>query len=149
MGTSLLTLGRTPTLMPGERVRHVKRWLGLVVFHSLPSHRWLFTLPPLCDAVLRVTDRRLILSDHVMLAITQHASFWRPGTPTLADDVIDQITVDRSRVLGPYVQIISEAPNTSWWRSRTAWVRIYSAESARLLRKITDADLLPQSGQRR
>lgn len=131
-----------PPVRPGERVLHFKKWLWGISSKSLPSYRLFFSLPPLWEAGLYVTDQRLLVVSSVLRLFNQDFSIWfsqQVKTPNV--DVLKNVSVGRG-LFGTYLEINSEAIEpVGWYRSKTLCVRFFTADAELLQRMISEAQL--------
>jgi hypothetical protein len=129
-----------PSLLPDERVLLRKDWVWAASGKSLPSYRWFFSLPPLWEAGLFVTDRRVLFVSYCLRLLTQEFSQWFDGKAGSADDeLVVAVDVGRTRLAGPYLEIVSERPRRYWYRSPRARVRIFMKDPERAHQIITQA----------
>jgi tRNA A-37 threonylcarbamoyl transferase component Bud32 len=136
--------GYLPELLPGETVVHVKRRLWAVFNKSLPTWRLFFSLPPLWEAGLYVTDRRLLLISHFLGLLGQEFSIWFPGrAPAGEAEFLRGVTVGRSRWLGSCLDLKSECLRKRWYRSRELLLRLYVREPELLCDRIAAAQASP------
>lgn len=122
----------TPGLLPGETVLAVRRWLWRGSFRSLPSYRAFFSLPPLWEVGLYITDRRVLIVSHLFRLVTTEFSQWYQGKADPDDhDIIREARVGRSPLGGTFLEIISHNRRRRWWRSPKARMRLFlpNAES--------------------
>lgn len=129
-----------PSLLPEERVLFRKDWVWAASGKSLPSYRWFFSLPPLCEAGLFVTDRRILFLAYLLRLLTQEFSVWFDGKAESAnDEMLIDVRVGRTRLAGPYLETISERPDRCWYRSQRARVRLFMRDPDAVHRIITEA----------
>jgi len=118
--------GFLPDLRPGEKVLYVKPWVWSASFKSLPSYRVFFSLPPLWEAGLYVTDRRVLLVACVFRLLSQEFSIWFPGKAEPGDqELLKKVGRGSFHLLGEYLEIISEGPGKRWYRSRQLRSRLF------------------------
>ena len=123
-----------PALQPGETVLLFKKWVWAMSTKSLPSYRVFASLPPLCEAGLYITNRRVLVLASVFRLLTQEISQWHAGFAEGGDsDVIRRVELGRSSLVGPYLEIVSTTAEQHWYRSPDLRVRLYirNAEDAR------------------
>ncbi|TAL05092.1 MAG: serine/threonine protein kinase [Verrucomicrobia bacterium] len=128
-----------PDWLPGERVLHFQQRLWAVFNHSWPTGRFFFSLPPLWSAGMYVTDRRVLLLSH-FLGIAQRFSLWFPGkAPDAQREMLKEVSVGRSGLLGEFLELKSEDFKPRWWRSRELRIRAYLRQPECLRDKILAA----------
>src|SRR3972149_6979334 len=98
------------SLLAGEKVLFFKRWVGAVSGMSFPNYRWLFSIPPICEVGLYVTDRCILHITHILRLITAEFSQWFEGKrePTNTE-IVKDVSVGQNLLLGPYLEIVSES----------------------------------------
>lgn len=129
-----------PSLLSEEQVLLRKDWVWGASGLSLPSYKWFFSLPPLWEAGLFVTDRRILFVAHGLRLFTQEFSVWFDGKAESPDDeMLIDVRVGRTRLAGPYLEIVSERPKACWYRSRRARVRLFMRHPEVVHRIITEA----------
>ncbi|UCG47880.1 MAG: hypothetical protein JSU94_20675 [Phycisphaerales bacterium] len=127
-------------LLPGEKVLFFKPWVWAASNKSLPSYRGFFSLPPLWEAGLYVTDRRVLFVAQLFRLVTQELDQWFEGKNRPGDDeVIKQVRVGKSRLFGPYVEIVSDDPVKRWYRSRRARLRFFMKQAESVCSTISEA----------
>jgi hypothetical protein len=122
-----------PTLEPGERILYMRHFVRAVCVKSLPAWHWFFSLPPITDAGLYVTDRRVLVKCIGLRLISQEFSQWYPETSSTATEFIREVRVAKGWVLGPYVEVVSESTVPVLLRSRQTRIR-YHLRSPELVR---------------
>jgi hypothetical protein len=115
-----------PTLQPGEKVLFVKKWVGFCTCLSSPNYRWSFSLPPVLEQGLYVTDRRVLHIWHVFRLLTQEFDQWFEVKSQVPDtELIKEANSGRNWLCGPYLEIVSENSSRLWYRSQRARMRLY------------------------
>ncbi len=71
-----LSFSLSASLLPGERVLLVKRWVWGGSVSSLPTYRWIFSIPPLCEVSIYMTDRRVLWHGYILRLVSQEFSQW-------------------------------------------------------------------------
>jgi len=113
-------------LQAGETALLFKPWVWALSAKSLPSYRMSFSLPPLWEAGLYVTNRRVLLVGSILRLVTQQSSQWHVGeAPSEDDDVISRVEGGRSSLLGPYLEIVSNNAAQHWYRSAELRLRLF------------------------
>ncbi len=121
-----LRLSLLPSLLTGERVLLRKEWVWLSTGESLPGYSVVPCLPPLCEAGLLVTDRRVLYLVSVLRAVTHEFSQWFDGNAeSEEDDSVVDVCVGKSPCLGAYLEVVSKPSWRRWYRSGQARVRLY------------------------
>lgn len=141
--------GLLPNLQSGERVVHFQKWIRATLWKSPPIYRFFFSLPPMGEVGLYVTDRRVIVVSHTFRLITHEFSLWFPATaPGPVCEALQRVTTGQSRWFGPYLELTSVHPEKRWYRSRELRLRLYTREAESLRKTIVSAsttrDLLPR-----
>ncbi|MBI5388284.1 MAG: protein kinase [Verrucomicrobia bacterium] len=128
-------------LLPGERVLQFKKWIWGISAKSPPSYRLFFSLPPLLEAGLYITDRRVVLISTLVRLLSQEVSVWFPTQAKSEDrDWLKEASTGQNR-FGRYVELISEDARKHWYRSREMRLRFYTRAPALLQQAITAAQL--------
>jgi|SRR3972149_1428066 len=119
-----------PALREGETVLLFKKWVWLLTAKSLPSYRVFFSLPPLWEAGLYITNQRVLLVANVFRLLTQEVSLWYTGqAPADGDDQVTRLELGHSSLLGPFLEVISTSTEKHWFRSADAKLRLYMREA--------------------
>jgi hypothetical protein len=140
----LLHFNVFPALRAGETVFLVKRWLWMLSAKSFPSYHVFVSMPPVCDACLYVTNRRILVVASVLRLITQEISLWKPGEAESADqEVIQRVDLGRSVIFGPFLEVVSTCTAFHWLRSSEARIRLYMRNAESAYRLITRGDASP------
>ena len=133
-------LNPLPSLMTGEKVLFFKGWLWAASAKSLPIYRWAFSLPPLVDIGLYVTDRRVLLAGHLCRLLTHQFCLWFDGSHNIPDtDSITDISLGKSPIIGPYIEIVSQIPAKRWYRSRRLRIRLFMRNPQSVYRILSEA----------
>lgn len=115
-----------PHIQPDEKVLCVKKWLWAASFKSLPTYRFFFSLPPIMESGIYVTDRRLLKVLYIFRILSIEMSIWFPGYATAEkDETMRSVTIDEMPVFGRYLEIISEDSIKRWYRSRQLRIRLF------------------------
>jgi len=122
----LISISLMPRLLPGERVFYIRRWIWAASGKSLPSYRLFFLLPPIQEAGIYVTDRRVLLVGYLFRILAFETSIWFPRcVVSETDEVVQTVTVDRMPIFGRYIEIISKDPVKHWYRSQQSRLRLF------------------------
>ena len=131
-----------PALQPGETVLLVKKWVWATSTKSPPSRRIFCSLPPVCEAGLYITNRRVLVLASVFRLLTQEVSQWHAGFAEGGDsDVIRRVELGRSSLVGPYLDVVSTSAKKHWYRSPELRLRLYirnAEEACRLIAECVD-----------
>lgn len=115
-----------PQFLAGEKVLYVKKWIWAASGKSLPSYRLFFSLPPIQEAGIYLTDRRILIATYLFRILAFEWSIWFPQrVVSETEEVIQDVTIGRMPVFGKYLQIISEDPIRRWYRSPKSRLRIF------------------------
>jgi len=135
------TSSMLPELLPGEHVVHFKRRVWAVFNYSPPLVcRFFFSLPPLWEAGLYVTDRRVLLVAHMLGVFGQEFSIWyNRKIEAGRRELLQETSTGKSHFFGDYLDIRSEAPQRRWYRGRELLLRIYTRQPELLQQKIVAA----------
>jgi len=129
-----------PCFQPGEQVLVSKPWLWFSSAKSLPAYRVLVSLPPLWEAGMYVTDRRILLVAHVLRLVALESSTGLvDGGDPIENERVREVRTARHWLWGPYLEIISENGRKHWYRSRLLRLRVYSKDSESLAKTILGA----------
>ena len=128
-----------PSLLPGEKVLFFKKWVWGASVKSLPTYRDFFSLPPLWEAGLYVTDRRVLLVAHLVRLLTQEVSQWFEGKQDPEDDeTIKEVRVGKGALAGPYLEVVSESEVKRWYRSPRFRLRLFMRNPEFLYRLLSE-----------
>jgi len=129
-----------PILQPGEKVLLVKRWVGFCTYLSSPNYRWSFSLPPVQEQGLYVTDQRVLHILHVFRLFTVEFDQWFEKKSNNSDtEFIKEVNTGRNLLCGPYLEIVSENSSKPWYRSRRVRMRLYMKNPKYACQIITEA----------
>lgn len=128
-----------PTLLPGGKVLVFEKRIRAYSVKSPPSDRVNLLAPPLLEAGLYVTDRRVLLVIHMFRVLAGEQSQWFKvrGEPE-AKESIKEINVGKRPLLGPYLEVISENPVKRWYRSPRLQARFFMKNPESVRRVITE-----------
>jgi cytidylate kinase len=78
------------------------------------------------DQGFYVTDRRVLLVGYMFRVLKFEYSLWfeEAGVPD-NNDIVKEVNVRKSRIAGPYLEIVAESPVKQWLRSRQATIHIF------------------------
>jgi hypothetical protein len=129
-----------PTLQPGEKVLFVKKWVSFCTGLSYPSYRWGFSIPPIMELGLIITDRRVLNIAYVFRIMSQEFNQWYDGKEASKDtEFIKEVRTGRHWLCGSYLEIVSENSKQQRFRSKRARIRIYMRNPESICRTITEA----------
>jgi hypothetical protein len=115
-----------PEFQPGETVLHFKEWVWAVSSKSPPSARLFLSLPPVTDAGMYVTDRRIVLAAYTFRLMAQQFNIWFPGKEQGEEpEIFKAVSTGRNAWLGDYLELLSEDAQPHWYRSRELRLRIF------------------------
>jgi hypothetical protein len=86
-----------PSLQPGETVLLFKKRVWALSTKSFPSYRFFFSLPPIVEAALYITNRRVLVLANVFRLLSQAVSQWHAGETQAASDLITRLNLDGAR----------------------------------------------------
>jgi hypothetical protein len=125
-----------PTFMPGETAVFFKKWIWFCSAKSFLNYRIFFSLPSLWDGAVYITNRRILFIGYLFRLINQEFDQWFETKEKLSDtEITKEVKVGQNRLLGSYLEIISENPVKHWYRSPQVCVRLYM-KNAESLHKI-------------
>jgi hypothetical protein len=115
-----------PTFQPGETVLYCQPWVRALSCKSPPSYRLFFSLPPLTEMAMYVTDRRIFLIDCFLRLLPQEFSVWFSRGPQGEErEMFKSVSTGRVHWSGNYLELISEDLQTHWYRSRELRLRLF------------------------
>lgn len=137
-----LGFGMLPNILPGEKVLGSKKWIWALSAKSLPSYRLFFSLPPLWEAGVYVTDRRILFVAFLVGLIRQEVSLWFEGRAEPGDrDFVQDISSGKGRLLGPYLEVVSLNTRKHWYRSPRLRVRLFTKHPELLRQTMSGATI--------
>jgi hypothetical protein len=87
-----------------------------------------------------VTDRRALVVTHAFFGLAAQSAQWFEVRGDRVDaEHVREVRVGRSRLCGPFLDIVSEDPVRRWWRRPLLRVRLYMRDPERVRRAIADA----------
>jgi hypothetical protein len=134
-----------PVFLVEEKVLFFKRWVWTSSGKSQPiyyGYRLLFSLPPLLENGLYITDRRVLHVCYLFRIIKCEFSQWFEGKQEPPDnELVRDTSCGKSLLLGPYLDIVSENLVKQWFRPPHVPVRIrlYMREPAFVCQIISEA----------
>ena len=111
-----LVAGET-VLLPRRAVRVGSAW-------ALPTCRVFFSLPPLLEVGLLVTDHRIIVDGLCLRLVAQVQSLWFLGEES-AREQLESVSFGRAPVLGDYLELRSIESTRHWYRSQRMRLRLF------------------------
>ena len=122
-----VSLNMLPSFLAGEKVLFFKRWVWAGSFESWPTcYRWNFSIPPLTEQGLYVTDRRVLDVIYIFRIIKLEYSLWfEAGGGPGDNEFVKEVNVGKSWIVGPYLEVVSESAVKQWWRSRRLQSRFF------------------------
>jgi hypothetical protein len=139
------SLSMLPSFLPGEKVLFFKRWVWAASAKTRPiyyNYRWWFSLPPLLEHGLYVTDRRVLHVYYIFRIIKCEFSQWFEGKQEPpVNELVKDVSCGKSRLLGPYLDIVSENLVKQRFRPPQVQVRIrlYMRDPAFVCQIISEA----------
>lgn len=129
-----------PTLLPEEKVLFVKKWICFSTCLSHPNYRWSFSLPPIQEQGLYITDRRVLHIVHSFRILTVEFDQWFEAKSQTSDtEFIKEVRAGRNWLCGPYLEIVSQNSVKLWYRSQRARMRVYMRNAESVCRIINEA----------
>jgi hypothetical protein len=126
MSSLRVSISLMPRLLPGERVLSTRQWIWAASGKSLPSYRLFFLLPPIQEAGIYVSDRRILLVTYLFRIFAFEASLWFPRcAASEVDEVVQSVTAGKMPIAGRYIEIISKDPVRHWYRSPQSRIRLF------------------------
>ena len=126
-------------LVAGETVLCARRDVRVGSALSLPSYRLFFTLPPLLEVGLLVTDQRVVLHGLCLRLLAQVTSLWFLGDD-VARERLESVSVGNAPLLGEYLELHSIESIDHWFRSRRMRLRLF-VRGAREVAEIIERQL--------
>lgn len=119
-------LSPLPSLRPEEKVLLFKKWVWGMSAKSWPTYRVSFSLPPVWDIGLYITDRRVLLVASFLRLLAQELSLWFDGRGEPDDDeTVRTVGIGRGWLCGPYLELVSEGSAVRWYRSPQLRLRLF------------------------
>jgi hypothetical protein len=132
-------LNLLPAFLPGEKVLYFKKWLWFCSGLSFPNYRIFFSLPPLWEGALYVTNRRVLFVGYLFRFINQEFDQWFELEEKPPDtEIIRGVRVGKNRLLGSYLEIISGNSVKHWYRSSKVRIRLYIKDAEIVDRIVKD-----------
>ena len=129
-----------PDLHPDEKIEAAKKWVGFCTGLSFPNYRWSFSLPPLIEQGVLITDKRILHVFYICRIFSQQFDQWfDSNNPAQDAELIQEVTSGRHWLLGSFLEIISENQEKPWYRSRKARIRIYTKDADQFCKIITES----------
>jgi len=131
-------LNLLPSLLPGEKVLFVKKWVGFCTCLSSPNYRWSFSLPPIQEQGLYITDQRVLHILHTFRFLTVEFNQWFEAKSQTPDtEFIKEVRAGRNWLCGPYLEVVSENSKARF-RSSRARMRLYMKDPQSACRIINE-----------
>lgn len=135
-------LNLLPSLLAGERVLYFKNFLWLVSNSSWPNYRIFFPLPPVFEAGIYITDRRILFVSTLLRTVSEEFDLWFENSSLPPDtEIIKEISLGKSLLLGPYLEIVSQNSKKMWYRSSQVRLRVYLKDAEYIHKIASDAIL--------
>lgn len=128
-----------PSFQAGEKVVFFKKWVWLGSMKSLPSYRLWPSLPPIVEHGMYVTQRRVLHVFHIFRLLRQELSqCFDEKDKSEYGEFMKEVNVGKSWLFGPYLEIVSECPTKSWWRSSELRLRLFMGNPESVRRVIAE-----------
>jgi hypothetical protein len=128
-----------PAFQPGETILHFKKCVWALSCKSSPTYRLFFSLPPLMEAAMYVTDRRILLLDCVVRLFPQEFSIWfAHESPGQDQEMFETVSASRGRWSGSYLELVSRNVEPHWYRSRELRLRLFMRDPETLRQLISE-----------
>lgn len=102
--------------LPGEKVYHEIRRVGLCSSYSPPSSSLAFSIPFFLRMSLHITDRRVVLLAWMFGLLVQEYSAWFPDcSPENDTEIVKSARLGHARIAGPYLEIITGNDHRQGW----------------------------------
>jgi hypothetical protein len=115
-----------PKLQEGETVLLFLPTVWVISSKSMPSYRVFASVPPLFEAGVYVTERRILILVSLLRLVTQEVSLWLSGFVRSDEDEVHGSSVGKGSILGPYLDVMTTNKGTHWLRSPDLRVRMYT-----------------------
>lgn len=101
-------------------------WVWGMSSRSRPSYRVFASVPPLFEAGMYITDRRILIVVSLVRLIAQEVSLWFDGYAGRGDDVIRSSSLGEGNVLGQYLDVVTTCDESHYLRDRELRIRLYT-----------------------
>jgi len=110
-------------LVAGETVLSARQAVYVGSAFSWPSYRLFFSLPPLLEVGLLVTDQRVILHGLCLRLVAQVQSLWFAGDASR--EQLESVSVRRVPMAGDVLEVHSIESARRWYRSQRMRLRLF------------------------
>ncbi len=130
-----------PSFLAGEKVLFLKRWVWAASERSGPYYyRWSFSIPPVMEQGLYVTDRRVLAVFYIFRVLKFEYSLWFEGRCEAGNnEIVKEVNARKRRIAGPYLEIVAESPVKRWFHSRQGTVHIFMRNPESVRKIIAEA----------
>jgi hypothetical protein len=115
-----------PKLQEGETVLLFLPTVWVMSSRSMPSYRVFASVPPLFEAGVYITERRILILVSLLRLVTQEVSLWFGDFAVPGEDEIRSSSVGKGSYLGPYLDVTTTNNDSHWLRSSDLRVRMYT-----------------------
>lgn len=124
-----LGINMLPQFEPGEEVVYFKPWVWGASAKSLPTYRLYWSLPPLWEMGVYVTDRRVLVVTHLLRLLRSDYSIWfGEDAAFMGREVVRDVSVQSVPILGRCVEVVSEDRAWHWYRSHRLRLRLFTRD---------------------
>lgn len=122
-----ISLSMLPSFLPGEKVLFFKSMVWVWSLESESTRRqWNFSLPPLTEAGVYVTDRRIIHVTYIFRIMKCDSSAWFEGKAGPDGyDFVKEANIGRHKTFGAYLEIVSKSIVKQWGRPAQSQIRLF------------------------
>ncbi len=132
-GLVVFRFALAPVFEPGEQIRFSKPIIWGMTSDTPPSYRIGFSLPPLWEVGMYVTDRRVLFVSYFLRLCLQEINVWYPEFAGADEtrECLKSVGVHKGSWWDA-LELNSEG-RPRWWRSKELRLRLYMRAPARLL----------------
>ena len=134
----MTTIRITPDVpvVAGETILCPRRTVYAGSASSWPTYRLFFSLPPLLEVGLLVTDHRVLLHGLCLRLVAHVQSLW--FTRKDGREQLDSVPAGRVPIFGDVLEFHSIESARRWYRSQRMWLRLFvrgAAEVAAIIER--------------
>lgn len=126
-----------PALEPGERVLHFQPWVWWVSVKALPTYRLFFSLPPLWEAGLYITDSRILLAARLFRLLSYDYSVTLKNRQQNHSETLTEVSTGTMPVFRNYLELNTQCPRRHWFRSQQSRIRLFTSNAESLREQIS------------
>jgi hypothetical protein len=115
-----------PRLQEGKTVLLFLPWVWVMLSSSKPSYRVFASVPPLFEARVYFTDRRILVLMSVFRLVFQEVSLWFSEFGKAGEGVMQSSAVGENGIRGHCLDVMSKNDGTQWYRSPELRVRMFT-----------------------